>query len=179
MATTNTHEEIIFPDSLCRDYIYLYDIGSGANGIVFAAMRKMDDLVVAIKVFHEDSVMQWMPDANSLSIPMEIYITKTFSPSYNRIIHYVDHIYYNKWYYLITRLHGAKWIVKQTDGTAPIIGRDLWCFINSENDVCEADIKQIFQRIACAVQFLHDRRLCHGDIKDIVRHYFFFSHLLL
>jgi len=174
------------PSLLLEKYEVLYQIGEGVHGVVVAAKRKIDDLVVAIKAFRRRDVARWMPDTNREAIPMEIYVTKTFS-GHKHIVRYIDHTYHDGYYYLITQLYGTPWMTTDVPDnakgvlagipTSTVHCHDLWYYLD-QKDVYEADLKKIFKQVAKAVRTLHRRGFCHGDIKDQVRWYFFFFLLL-
>jgi Protein kinase domain len=157
------------PYSLLKLYTVLYQIGSGANGTVVAAVRITDGLIVAIKTFKSDKVARWGTDICGTQIPMEIYILKNFS--HKCIVRYIDHIRYGDYFHLIMT-HDT---VAESLVNIPIDKshcRDLWDFLDT-NDITEDGAKNIFMQIAHTVKFLHGRGICHGDIKDQVRWYIF------
>ena len=86
-------------------------------------------------------------------IPLEIHILKLLKKENNPgIISYIDHFDLNTKFVIVMEYLGEDWV-------------DLYDFVEIYGPVPEDVSIEIFGKVLSVVSFLHDRNMCHNDIK--------------
>ncbi|XP_067105073.1 serine/threonine-protein kinase ULK3 isoform X2 [Osmerus mordax] len=127
------------------DFILTERLGSGTYATVYKAYSKGDSReVVAVKVVSKKSLNK----ASMENLLTEIEILKTVR--HPHIVQLKDFQWDSENIYLI-----LEWCS----------GGDLSRFIRSRRLLPERVARRFLQQIACALQFLHERNICHLDLK--------------
>ncbi|KAJ3239222.1 hypothetical protein HDU81_006327 [Chytriomyces hyalinus] len=84
-------------------------LGSGGFGFVSVAVRKLDNIEVAVKFILREKVppKAWARDPVLGVVPTEVYILKNIN--HVNVIKYLDYFSDKVYLYLVTELHGGAW----------------------------------------------------------------------
>ena len=132
-----------------EQYHFIDKINEGAFGKVYRSSRKMDGLLVAIKVMSCDRITK-LKTLDNNEVPSEVFIMSLTNgkPGIIRMNNYFEET--NKFY--IEMEH-------------PPNSTDLFEFI-PEDGLPETASKMIFKQLVSAAQELYELNIIHGDIKS-------------
>ncbi|TPX46735.1 hypothetical protein SeLEV6574_g03067 [Synchytrium endobioticum] len=116
ISTSSDTRKSLHPD-LLAEYELRGELGQGGFGFVLEAVRRRDMKPVAVKFIIRSKIPSnsWARDDDLGVVPFEVFILKNIK--HQCIIGYIDCLADDRYFYLITELHGAQW----TASTHPII----------------------------------------------------------
>ncbi|RCH93990.1 hypothetical protein CU098_000264, partial [Rhizopus stolonifer] len=139
-------------------YVIVGTLGEGAYGTAKLAYRKDDpkQTKVVIKFIAKSRIIldSWIRDRQLGLIPLEIHILKKLKehPQVNccSLETYMED---EDNYFVVMKLYGTS-------------SMDLFDYIELNEKISEAEVKDIFRQVAMAVEHIQSLRIVHRDIKD-------------
>ncbi|XP_020818197.1 PAS domain-containing serine/threonine-protein kinase [Drosophila serrata] len=146
------YEDELYVGEYSKHYTSIRQIGRGAYGYVNMAFRNTDRLLVITKfILKEKLCSQFMvKNRDGKEVPIEIHLLQTLS--HKNIVSVLDVFENDLFYQLVMEKHGS--------------GMDLWTFIERRPLMEEKLGSYIFRQVADAVNYLHEQKILHRDIKD-------------
>ncbi|KAJ3146467.1 hypothetical protein HK101_002324, partial [Irineochytrium annulatum] len=92
-----------------RKYQITCELGAGGFGFVCGAVRRDDGVEVAVKFIIKSRIpsTSWARDKELGVVPMEVYLIKNIR--HPNVIAFEDFYSDDKYFYLVTELHGSQW----------------------------------------------------------------------
>ncbi|XP_030386283.1 PAS domain-containing serine/threonine-protein kinase [Scaptodrosophila lebanonensis] len=161
LSLVSKYEDEIFSGEYSKHYTSIKQIGKGAYGYVKLAFRNSDRLLVITKfILKEKLCAEFMVKSHEgKDIPIEIHLLQTLK--HPNVVSAMDVFENDFFYQLVMEKHGP--------------GIDLFEFIERRPLIDEKLGSYIFRQIANAVNYLHEQKILHRDIKDeniIIDHHF-------
>ncbi|XP_017125151.1 PAS domain-containing serine/threonine-protein kinase [Drosophila elegans] len=146
------YEDELYVGDYSKHYTSIRQIGRGAYGYVNMAFRNTDRLLVITKfILKEKLCPQFMVKSRDCKeVPIEIHLLQTLS--HKNIVSVLDVFENDLFYQMVMEKHGS--------------GMDLWTFIERRPLMDEKLGSYIFRQVADAVNYLHEQKILHRDIKD-------------
>ncbi|XP_017045422.1 PAS domain-containing serine/threonine-protein kinase [Drosophila ficusphila] len=146
------YDDELYMGEYSKHYTSIRQIGRGAYGYVNMAFRNSDRLLVITKfILKEKLCSQFMVKSRDCKeVPIEIHLLQTLS--HKNIVSVLDVFENDLFYQLVMEKHGS--------------GMDLWTFIERRPLMDEKLGSYIFRQVADAVNYLHEQKILHRDIKD-------------
>ncbi|XP_016992216.1 PAS domain-containing serine/threonine-protein kinase isoform X1 [Drosophila rhopaloa] len=146
------YEDELYVGDYSKHYTSIRQIGRGAYGYVNMAFRNTDRLLVITKfILKEKLCSQFMvKNRDCKEVPIEIHLLQTLN--HKNIVSVLDVFENDLFYQLVMEKHGS--------------GMDLWTFIERRPLMDEKLGSYIFRQVADAVNYLHEQKILHRDIKD-------------
>ncbi|XP_016953507.1 PAS domain-containing serine/threonine-protein kinase isoform X2 [Drosophila biarmipes] len=152
LSLVSKYEDELYLGDYSKHYTSIRQIGRGAYGYVNMAFRNSDRLLVITKfILKEKLCSQFMvKNREGKEVPIEIHLLQTLN--HKNIVSVLDVFENDLFYQLVMEKHGA--------------GMDLWTFIERRPLMDEKLGSYIFRQVADAVNYLHEQKILHRDIKD-------------
>jgi serine/threonine protein kinase len=135
--------------SVNSQYIIGKKIGEGAFGVVRAAQRSADDLLVAIKFILRHNVRHW-ESVDQKDVPQEVLLLK-HAQGIPGVVRFVE---------CIEEAAGFAVVMERVDGD------DLFDHIQARHGLGEFEAKRLFAQVVQTVAQCHQKGILHRDIKD-------------
>lgn len=145
-----------------QEYDFVQQIGQGTFSTVYKANRKIDGLVVAIKV------REIKNEEDEIMIVQEGNILKSIMGGHPTIPYLLDILKEDLFFFIIMEyLEGYITLLDWINSNTPI---NILCSNNRENtdDIIkkrEGDIAKIFSQIISGVDYIHQMSVVHRDLK--------------
>ena len=120
-------------------------LGEGGFGIVRAAIRKSDNMPVAIKEVEKEDIVEYIDKT-----PIEIVLLQEVS-NISGVIKILDYHETKESFYIVMEKFN---------------GQDLFDFISESGPVAETVARVIFQKVVTTLLQCQYRGIFHGDVKD-------------
>nr|XP_016930113.1 PAS domain-containing serine/threonine-protein kinase isoform X2 [Drosophila suzukii] len=152
LSLVSKYEDELYLGDYSKHYTSIRQIGRGAYGYVNMAFRNSDRLLVITKfILKEKLCSQFMvKNRDCKEVPIEIHLLQTLN--HKNIVSVLDVFENDLFYQLVMEKHGS--------------GMDLWTFIERRPLMDEKLGSYIFRQVADAVNYLHEQKILHRDIKD-------------
>ncbi|XP_033156544.1 PAS domain-containing serine/threonine-protein kinase isoform X1 [Drosophila mauritiana] len=152
LSLVSKYEDELYLGDYSKYYTSIRQIGRGAYGYVNMAFRNTDRLLVITKfILKEKLCSQFMVKSRDCKeVPIEIHLLQTLN--HKNIVSVLDVFENDLFYQLVMEKHGS--------------GMDLWTFIERRPLMDEKLGSYIFRQVADAVNYLHEQKILHRDIKD-------------
>ncbi|XP_037716009.1 PAS domain-containing serine/threonine-protein kinase isoform X2 [Drosophila subpulchrella] len=152
LSLVSKYEDELYLGDYSKHYTSIRQIGRGAYGYVNMAFRNTDRLLVITKfILKEKLCSQFMvKNRDCKEVPIEIHLLQTLN--HKNIVSVLDVFENDLFYQLVMEKHGS--------------GMDLWTFIERRPLMDEKLGSYIFRQVADAVNYLHEQKILHRDIKD-------------
>ncbi|XP_017070273.1 PAS domain-containing serine/threonine-protein kinase isoform X2 [Drosophila eugracilis] len=152
LSLVSKYEDELYLGDYSKHYTSIRQIGRGAYGYVNMAFRNTDRLLVITKfILKEKLCSQFMvKNRDCKDVPIEIHLLQTLN--HKNIVSVLDVFENDLFYQLVMEKHGS--------------GMDLWTFIERRPLMDEKLGSYIFRQVADAVNYLHEQKILHRDIKD-------------
>lgn len=152
LSLAGKYEDELYLGEYSKCYTSIRQIGRGAYGYVNMSFRNSDRLLVITKfILKEKLCPQFMvKNREGKEVPIEIQLLQTLD--HKNIVSVLDVFENDLFYQLVMEKHGS--------------GMDLWTFIERRPLMDEKLGSYIFRQISDAVNYLHEKKILHRDIKD-------------
>ncbi|KAJ3275905.1 hypothetical protein HDV01_006771 [Terramyces sp. JEL0728] len=138
-------------------YEFTSFIGSGAFGTVVRCQDLKRNMSVAVKIIPKPKITNWVV-YNDKKIPLKVEIL--LHCHHKNIIQILDYFESPEDFYIVSNVPMRR-CFKMNETRM-----DMFQYIENYNPLAESTVKLLFQQAASAVDYLYDRNVCHGDIKD-------------